>query len=93
MMRRAVTDGTATEINGLGQVYGKTGRRSSGRVARLGRLPRRSGLRRAHRGGGSSTYAVRMVRQMLEELPPDFRLMCCVSARVSTSAGHDLTAL
>jgi hypothetical protein len=23
-------------------------------------------------GGGSSSYAVRMVRQMLEELPPDF---------------------
>lgn len=74
MMRRAVTDGTAKEINGLGQVYGKTGEAEFQGGSHAWFTGYRGDLAFAGLivGGGSSTYAVRMVRQMLEELPPDF---------------------
>jgi cell division protein FtsI/penicillin-binding protein 2 len=74
MMRQVVTNGTAKEIDGLGEVYGKTGEAEfpggshawftgyRGDLAFTGLIV----------GGGSSTYAVRMVRRMLEALPPDF---------------------
>ena len=74
MMRQVVTNGTARDIDGLGQVYGKTGEAEfqggshawftgyRGDIAFAGLIV----------GGGSSTYAVRMVRHMLEALPPDF---------------------
>ncbi len=74
MMRRAVTDGTAKEVSGLGQVYGKTGEAEFQGGSHAWFTGYRGDLAFAGLivGGGSSTYAVRMVRQMLEELPPDF---------------------
>lgn len=74
MMRQVVTDGTAREIDGLGQVYGKTGEAEFQGGSHAWFTGYRGDLAFAGLivGGGSSTYAVRMVRHMLEELPPDF---------------------
>lgn len=74
MMRQVVTNGTAKEIDGLGQVYGKTGEAEFQGGSHAWFTGYRGDLAFAGLivGGGSSTYAVRMVRTMLEELPPDF---------------------
>jgi cell division protein FtsI/penicillin-binding protein 2 len=74
MMRQAVTNGTAKDIDGLGQVYGKTGEAEFPGGSHAWFTGYRGDLAFAGLivGGGSSSYAVRMVRQMLEELPPDF---------------------
>ncbi len=74
MMRQVVTSGTAKEIDGLGQVYGKTGEAEFQGGSHAWFTGYRGDLAFAGLivGGGSSTYAVRMVRQMLEQLPPDF---------------------
>jgi cell division protein FtsI/penicillin-binding protein 2 len=74
MMRQVVTNGTAKEINGLGEVYGKTGEAEFQGGSHAWFTGYRGDLAFAGLivGGGSSSYAVRMVRQMLEELPPDF---------------------
>jgi cell division protein FtsI/penicillin-binding protein 2 len=74
MMRQAVTNGTARDIDGLGQVYGKTGEAEFQGGSHAWFTGYRGDLAFAGLivGGGSSTYAVRMVRHMLEALPPDF---------------------
>lgn len=74
MMRQVVTDGTARDIDGLGEVYGKTGEAEFQGGSHAWFTGYRGDLAFAGLivGGGSSTYAVRMVRHMLEELPPDF---------------------
>ncbi len=74
MMRQVVTSGTAKEVDGLGQVYGKTGEAEFQGGSHAWFTGYRGDLAFAGLivGGGSSTYAVRMVRQMLEQLPPDF---------------------
>jgi len=74
MMRQVVTNGTATDIDGLGEVYGKTGEAEFPGGSHAWFTGYRGDLAFAGLivGGGSSSYAVRMVRQMLEELPPDF---------------------
>jgi len=74
MMRQVVTDGTAKEIDGLGDVHGKTGEAEFPGGSHAWFTGYRGDLAFAGLivGGGSSTYAVRMVRHMLEELPPDF---------------------
>ncbi len=74
MMRLVVTDGTAKEINRTGQVYGKTGEAEFQGGSHAWFTGYRGDLAFAALivGGGSSTYAVRMVRAMLEDLPPDF---------------------
>jgi hypothetical protein len=74
MMRQVVTNGTARDIDGLGQVYGKTGEAEFPGGSHAWFTGYRGDLAFAGLivGGGSSSYAVRMVRQMLEELPPDF---------------------
>jgi hypothetical protein len=74
MMRQVVTNGTAKAIDGLGEVYGKTGEAEFQGGSHAWFTGYRGDLAFAGLivGGGSSTYAVRMVRQMLEELPPDF---------------------
>jgi cell division protein FtsI/penicillin-binding protein 2 len=74
MMRLVVVDGTATDIRGLGEVYGKTGEAEFAAGSHAWFTGYRGDLAFAALivGGGSSVYAVRMVRQMLEELPADF---------------------
>jgi hypothetical protein len=74
MMRQVVTNGTAKAIDGLGEVYGKTGEAEFQGGSHAWFTGYRGDLAFAGLivGGGSSTYAVRMVRQMLEELPPDY---------------------
>ena len=68
---RAFFVGSADE---LGQVYGKTGEAEFPGGSHAWFTGYRGDLAFAGLivGGGSSSYAVRMVRQMLEELPPDF---------------------
>jgi hypothetical protein len=74
MMRQVVTDGTARDIDGLGEVYGKTGEAEFQGGSHAWFTGYRGDLAFAGLivGGGSSTYAVRMVRHMMEGLPPDF---------------------
>ena len=74
MMRLVVTNGTAREIDSAGQVYGKTGEAEFEGGSHAWFTGYRGDLAFAALivGGGSSVYAVRMVRQMLEELPADF---------------------
>lgn len=74
MMRQVVIDGTAKEIGGHGDVYGKTGEAEFPGGSHAWFTGFRGDLAFAALivGGGSSTYAVRMVRQMFEELPPGF---------------------
>ena len=74
MMRLVVTNGTARDIDGLGEVYGKTGEAEFQGGSHAWFTGYRGDLAFAGLivGGGSSTFAVRMVRRMLEGLPPDF---------------------
>ena len=74
MMRLVVTDGTAKEIRDSGPVYGKTGEAEYSGGSHAWFTGYRGDLAFAGLivGGGSSTYAVRMVKHMLTELPPDF---------------------
>jgi hypothetical protein len=74
MMRQVVTNGTARAIDGIGEVYGKTGEAEFQGGSHAWFTGYRGDLAFAGLivGGGNSTYAVRMVRQMLEEMPPDF---------------------
>jgi beta-lactamase class D len=74
MMRQVVLDGTAKEIREQGEVYGKTGEAEFPGGSHAWFTGYRGDLAFAALivGGGSSTYAVRMVRQMFEQLPADF---------------------
>ena len=74
MMRLVVTDGTAKDIAELGQVYGKTGEAEYSGGSHAWFTGYRGDLAFAGLivGGGSSVYAVRMVKHMLEDLPPDY---------------------
>lgn len=74
MMRLVVTNGTAKDINGAGEVYGKTGEAEFQGGSHAWFTGYRGDLAFSALivGGGSSTYAVRMVRQMFERLPGDF---------------------
>ena len=74
MMRLVVTNGTAKDIDGVGEVYGKTGEAEFEGGSHAWFAGYRGDLAFAALivGGGSSTYAVRMVRQMLQELPDGF---------------------
>lgn len=74
MMRLVVLDGTAKDIRDSGEVYGKTGEAEFAGGSHAWFTGYRGDLAFAALivGGGSSVYAVRMVRQMLAELPPDF---------------------
>lgn len=74
MMRLVVQDGTAKEIRDSGAVYGKTGEAEFAGGSHAWFAGYRGDLAFAALivGGGSSTYAVRMVKRMFGELPPDF---------------------
>jgi Penicillin binding protein transpeptidase domain/NTF2-like N-terminal transpeptidase domain len=74
MMRLVVTNGTAKEIAGCGEVYGKTGEAEFPGGSHSWFAGYRGDLAFAALivGGGSSEYAVRMTKVMFESLPPGF---------------------
>jgi beta-lactamase class D len=74
MMQLVVTNGTAKELNGGGDVRGKTGEAEFNGGSHAWFAGYRGDLAFAALivGGGSSEYAVRMCRDMLKELPDDY---------------------
>ncbi|OPE50685.1 penicillin-binding protein [Mycobacterium intermedium] len=74
MMRLVVTNGTAKDIAGCGEVYGKTGEAEFPGGSHSWFAGYRGDLAFAALivGGGSSEYAVRMTKVMLDSLPPGF---------------------
>ena len=74
MMRLVVTNGTAKEINGCGEVFGKTGEAEFPGGSHSWFAGYRGDLAFAALivGGGSSEYAVRMAKVMFESLPPGY---------------------
>ena len=74
MMRLVVTNGTAKDIADSGEVYGKTGEAEFQGGSHSWFAGYRGDMAFAALivGGGSSEYAVRMVKFMLGQLPPDY---------------------
>jgi hypothetical protein len=74
MMRLVVTNGTAKDIAGSGDVRGKTGEAEFNGGSHAWFAGYRGDLAFAALivGGGSSEYAVRMTKDMLNTLPPDY---------------------
>jgi Penicillin binding protein transpeptidase domain/NTF2-like N-terminal transpeptidase domain len=74
MMQLVVTNGTAKDLNGMGDVRGKTGEAEFNGGSHSWFAGYRGDMAFAALivGGGSSEYAVRMLRWMLESLPPDY---------------------
>jgi cell division protein FtsI/penicillin-binding protein 2 len=74
MMRLVVTNGTAKEIAGCGEVFGKTGEAEFPGGSHAWFAGYRGDLAFASLivGGGSSEYAVRMTKVMLDSLPPGY---------------------
>ena len=74
MMQLVVTNGTAKDINGMGDVRGKTGEAEFEGGSHSWFAGYRGDMAFAALivGGGSSEYAVRMLKWMLENLPPDY---------------------
>ncbi|BBX97506.1 penicillin-binding protein [Mycobacterium lacus] len=74
MMRLVVTNGTAKDIAGCGEVLGKTGEAEFPGGSHSWFAGYRGDLAFASLivGGGSSEYAVRMTKVMLDSLPPGY---------------------
>jgi hypothetical protein len=74
MMRLVVTNGTAKDLNGSGDVRGKTGEAEFNGGSHAWFAGYRGDMAFAALivGGGSSEYAVRMLKGMLAQLPPDY---------------------
>ncbi|MHA7650758.1 penicillin-binding transpeptidase domain-containing protein [Mycobacterium sp. ML4] len=74
MMRLVVTNGTAKEIAGCGDIYGKTGEAEFAGGSHSWFAGYRGDLAFAALivGGGSSEYAVRMTKVMFDSLPPGY---------------------
>lgn len=74
MMRLVVTNGTAKEINGCGEIYGKTGEAEFPGGSHSWFAGYRGDLAFAALivGGGSSEWAVRMTKFMFESMPPGY---------------------
>ncbi|OAN39649.1 penicillin-binding transpeptidase domain-containing protein [Mycolicibacterium iranicum] len=74
MMRLVVTNGTAEDLQGAGDVRGKTGEAefSGGSHSWFTGYRGDMAFSALIVGGGSSEYAVRMVKNMLDSLPPDY---------------------
>lgn len=74
MMRLVVTNGTATDLGDTGDVRGKTGEAEFAGGSHAWFAGYRGDLAFAALivGGGSSEYAVRMCKDMLNGLPPDY---------------------
>jgi hypothetical protein len=74
MMRLVVTNGTAEDLQGVGDVRGKTGEAEFAGGSHSWFAGYRGDMAFAALivGGGSSAYAVRMLKGMFEGLPPDY---------------------
>ena len=74
MMRLVVTNGTAKDLNGSGDVRGKTGEAEFNGGSHAWFAGYRGDMAFAALivGGGSSEYAVRMLKGMFDQLPPDY---------------------
>ena len=74
MMRQVVTNGTAKDIDGSGDIHGKTGEAEFPGGSHSWFAGYRGDLAFAALivGGGSSEYAVRMTKHMFDELPGDY---------------------
>jgi hypothetical protein len=74
MMRLVITNGTAKDIADAGAIYGKTGEAEFNGGSHAWFAGYRGDMAFAALivGGGSSEYAVRMTKQMLDSLPPDY---------------------
>lgn len=74
MMRLVVTNGTAKDLEGAGDVRGKTGEAEFMGGSHSWFAGYRGDLAFSALivGGGSSEYAVRMIKGMLDELPPGY---------------------
>jgi hypothetical protein len=74
MMRLVVTNGTAKDLDGSGDVRGKTGEAEFNGGSHAWFAGYRGDMAFAALivGGGSSEYAVRMLRGKFEQLPPDY---------------------
>jgi hypothetical protein len=74
MMRLVITNGTAKDLNGSGDVRGKTGEAEFNGGSHAWFAGYRGDMAFAALivGGGSSEYAVRMLKGMLAQLPPDY---------------------
>jgi cell division protein FtsI/penicillin-binding protein 2 len=74
MMRLVVTNGTAKDLDGSGDVRGKTGEAefNGGSHAWFAGYRGDMAFSALIVGGGSSEYAVRMLKGMFEQLPPDY---------------------
>lgn len=74
MMRLVVTNGTAKDLDGSGDVRGKTGEAEFEGGSHSWFAGYRGDMAFAALivGGGSSEYAVRMLRGMFDQLPPDY---------------------
>src|ERR1700736_6995138 len=74
MKRPQAPNGTAKDLNGSGDVRGKTGEAefNGGSHAWFAGYRGDMALAALIVGGGSSEYAVRMLKGMLGQLPPDY---------------------
>ncbi|AGB22765.1 cell division protein FtsI/penicillin-binding protein 2 [Mycobacterium sp. JS623] len=74
MMRLVVTNGTAKDLDGSGDVRGKTGEAEFNGGSHAWFAGYRGDMAFAALivGGGSSEYAVRMLKGMFGQLPPDY---------------------
>ncbi|MDT5244076.1 MAG: hypothetical protein QOD36_1452 [Mycobacterium sp.] len=74
MMRLVVTNGTAKDLDGSGDVRGKTGEAEFEGGSHSWFAGYRGDMAFAALivGGGSSEYAVRMLKGMFDQLPPDY---------------------
>jgi cell division protein FtsI/penicillin-binding protein 2 len=74
MMRLVVTNGTAKDLQGAGEVLGKTGEAEFNGGSHSWFAGYRGDMAFAALivGGGSSEYAVRMLKGMLDQLPPGY---------------------
>ncbi|HEX2213558.1 MAG TPA: penicillin-binding transpeptidase domain-containing protein [Mycobacterium sp.] len=75
MMRLVVTNGTAKDLQGAGDVRGKTGEAEFAGGSHSWFTGYRGDMAFSALivGGGSSEYAVRMLKGMLDALPPDYQ--------------------
>ncbi len=75
MMRLVVTNGTAKDLQGAGDVRGKTGEAEFAGGSHSWFTGYRGDMAFSALivGGGSSEYAVRMLKGMLDALPPDYK--------------------
>jgi cell division protein FtsI/penicillin-binding protein 2 len=74
MMRLVVTNGTADDLQSVGDVRGKTGEAEFAGGSHSWFAGYRGDMAFAALivGGGSSEYAVRMLKGMFDQLPPDY---------------------